>query len=203
MARLCGMVLGLALTATAVGQVGVLEVREIDGPVTRGEPILREDFERCEPTDAVLRDERKPDTWVLRTVDWPTPLLNATGQPPDLTYDPQLAGVYDIHLGTRATDFTVSLGMKLASEDEFTVITCPRETKQVHQDWEYCFRREVALDGEKIVMRALGSAVYVDYLKFVPILTSKRQARVAGGERRRHDCLRGRQTLRFPRRGAA
>jgi hypothetical protein len=133
-----------------------METREVELAPQAGEPIIREDFEHCEPADAVARDERKADSWVLRTKDWPTPLLNAVGNPPDLTYDPQLSGVYDIYVGSRATHFTVSMGLKLASEDEFTVITSPRGTETVHHDWEYCFRRDVKLDGEKIIIHALG-----------------------------------------------
>ena len=169
----------LAILAPVFAQTGRLEVREFDRPLKYGDPIIREDFERCEPADAVIRDERRPDTWVLRTQDWPTPLLNAVGKPPDLTYDPQLKGACDIHLGSRATDFAVSVGLRLASEDEFTIITCPRETKRVHRDWEFCFRRGVPMDGEKIVIRALGVAAYVDYLKFVPLIRSKVKARAA------------------------
>jgi sialidase-1 len=168
------------LAASALAQPGHMETREIERPPEPGEPIIREDFERCEPAGAVLRDERKPDTWVLRTKDWPTPLLNAVGNPPDLTYGPQLTGVYDIYLGSRATDFTVSVGLKLASEDEFTIVTCPRGTRKLHYDWEFCFRREVKLDSEKIIIHPLGHAVYIDYLKFVPApAVRKAIARVA------------------------
>jgi sialidase-1 len=170
---------GLVFATCALAQPGRLEIRELDRPKAYGDPIVREDFERCEPREAVVRDERGPDTWVLRTQDWPTPLLNAVGNPPDLTYDPELTGVYDIYLGSRATDFPVSVGLRLASEDDFTIITCPRETRQVHRDWEFCFRREVPMDGEKIVIHALGTAAYIDYFKFVPLVTGKVQARVA------------------------
>jgi len=168
------------LTTGALAQPGRMETREVDLAPQAGEPILREDFERCEPAGAVLLDERKADSWVLRTKDWPTPLLNAVGNPPDLTYDPQLSGVYDIYVGSRATHFTVSMGLKLASEEEFTIITSPRGTEKVHHDWEYCFRRDVKLDGERIVIHSLSHAVYLDYLKFVPSPTERKgTARVA------------------------
>ncbi len=172
------LILGLA--GCSLAQTGQLELREFDGAPRHGDPIIREDFERCEPADAVLLDERKPDTWVLRTKDWPTPLLNAMGNPPDLTYDPQLTGIYDIHIGTRGTDFPVAIGLRLAGEDEFTIISSPRETTRVHRDWEYCFRREVPMDGEKIIIHATGVAAYLDYIKFVPIVGGgKTQLRAA------------------------
>jgi hypothetical protein len=172
--------LALTLSVPLLAQVGRLETREVDLPANTGAPIVREDFERCEPREAVLRDERRDDTWLLRTADWPTPLLNAVGSPPDLIYDPQLTGLYDIYLGSRATHFPVTLGLKLASEDEFTIITSPRGTERLHYDWEFCFRREVKLDGERLVLRALGDAVYVDYLRFVPAPSTRRGlARVA------------------------
>jgi len=173
----------LVATLLALGpplkQPGTLVVREIDRTPELGDPIMREDFERCEPAGAVVRDERRPDTWVLRTKDWPSPLLNPIGDPPDLTYDPQLKGIYDIYLGTRATDFTVSVGLKLASEGDFTIITSPRGTQTVHYDWEYCFRREAPMDGERMVIHALGLAAYIDYLKFVPVIRGKVTARAA------------------------
>jgi sialidase-1 len=175
----CMMIAALALAGMGWSQPGGFVVKELDRPQTHGDPIIREDFERCEPQDAVARDERKPDTWVLRTKDWASPLLNPIGNPPDLTYDPQLTGLYDIYIGSRATDFEVSMGMRLSSEDKLTIITSPRGTKQVHYDWEFCFRREVKLDGEKIVIHALGAMAYIDYIKFVPIVGGKETRRVA------------------------
>jgi hypothetical protein len=171
--------LTILLAAPVVAQPGALVVKSLDCPPVYGDPIIRQDFERCKPGEAVLRDDRQPDHWVIRTKDWPTPLLNSIGKPPDLTYDPQLKGVYDIYIGTRATDFTVSMSLRLGSENEWTVVTSPRETRELHRDWEYCFRREVPMDGEKIVLRCLGPAVYVEYLKFVPIVSGKVRARVA------------------------
>ncbi len=175
-----GVIATLLTLAPPLGQNGALVTREIERPAQPEEPIIRDDFERCEPKEAVVRDERRDNTWCLRTKDWPTPLLNAMGNPPDLTYDPQLKGRYDIYVGSRATDFTVSMGLRLASEKEFTIVTSPRGTKEVHYDWEYCFRRAVPMDGEKIVIHALGAAVYLDYFKFVPCTgTEKVLARVA------------------------
>jgi hypothetical protein len=169
----------LLLLPPASGQVGGFEVRELARPVTYGDPIVRQDWERCQPAAAVVRDERRPDTWLLRTKDWPSPLLNPMGNPPDLTYDPQLKGEFDIYLGTRATDFEVSVGLKLASENAFSIITSPRETHTLHRDWEFCFRREVPLDGERIIIHALGVAAYVNYLKFVPVIRGTERRRVA------------------------
>lgn len=169
----------MLMLGTALADAGGWEWRELPRPRGLAEPILREDFDRGQPPGLVRRDERQPDTWILRTKDWPTPLLNAVGKPPDLTYDPQLKGVYDIYLGSRATDFPVSFGLRLSSEPDFTTITCPRGTETHHSDWEYCFRREVKLDGEKLVLRCLGPAVYLDYLKFVPITGGTARYRVA------------------------
>ena len=138
-----------ALAQPAAGP-GALEVRELELAPHPGDPIIRENFADFQPADAVVLDERKPDTWCLRTKDWPSPLLCSMGNPPDLTYDPGLTGVYDIYVGSRATHFPVVMGLKLASETDFTVITSPRGTTQVHYDWEFAFRREVRMDGEKV-----------------------------------------------------
>lgn len=173
------LLLLLSAISPLAAQPGGFVTKELPVPPASGDAIVREDFERCEPAGAVLVDERRADAWTLRTADWPTRLLNANGKPPDLTYDPGLSGVYDIYIGSRATDFAVNMGMKLSSEDEFTIITSPRGTKTVHSDWEYCFRREAPLDGEKIVIRSLGAAVYLDYIKFVPVTGGVAKLRVA------------------------
>jgi hypothetical protein len=170
---------GLLLSAMAVADLGGLTVQDLPPASYRGDPIVREDFERCEPAGAVLRDERRPDAWLLRTQDWPSRLLNAMGNPPDLTYDPQLSGVYDIYLGSRATHFPVAVGLRLAGEPDYTIITSPCELPDLHRDWEFCFRRAVRLEGEKLVLHALGAAAYVDYLKFVPVVEGTARARVA------------------------
>jgi hypothetical protein len=181
----------------AMAQSGGYVHKQLPLHARHGDPIVREDFQHCEPAGAVLVDRREPDKWVLRTQDWPSPLLNAVGDPPQITYDPQLTGIYDIYVGSRATDSPVSMGMKLAGEEQFNVITSPRGTKTVHSDWEYCFRREVPLDGEKIVIQSLGVAVYLDYIKFVPVVTGTVQARVAtdhvmiGQEEGRHFAFPG------------
>jgi sialidase-1 len=174
-----GLLLAMVLAAPTWAQEGGFVVKDLPLPGRYGDPIIREDFERCEPAGAVVMDERRPDTWLLRTRDWPSPLLNAMGNPPDLTYDPGLTGVYDIHLGSRSTDFPVSVGVRLSSEKELTVVSSPRATPVVHEDWEFCLRRWVRLDGEKIVLHATGDMAYVDYLKFVPHLGGTQRARVA------------------------
>ena len=138
-------ILALILRIAASAQTGGFETREVVEPPHFEDAIVRRDFQRCEPAGSVLLDERKDGKWVLRTKDWPTPLLNNIGNAPDLTYDPGLKGVYDIYLGSRATHFPVSVGLKMSDETQFTIITCPRETEEIHRDWEFCFRRAVQL----------------------------------------------------------
>lgn len=168
----------LPLTAGYAQEAGFV-IKQL--PVTTGspEPIIRDDFERCEPAGAVLVDEKRDGTWVLRTKDWPSPLLNSVGTAPDITYDPQLSGTYDIYLGSRSTDFAVSVGVRLASETGWSIITSPRATPVVHEDWEICVRRAVRMDDEKVVLHATGDTAYVDYLKFVAVEGTTREAKVA------------------------
>jgi len=175
--------LRLVVPSLLLGVGGVAEVepwmeKEVEW-VASGEPIVRNDFENCQPAGAVLVDERQPDHWVLRTKDWPGKMMNAIGHPPDLTYDPQLKGRYDIYLGLRSVNAVMSVGVKLSSEAGFTTVTAPMSGVNDHYDLEFCWKRDVALDGETILLRALGETVYLGYLKFVPRVLVKRTHRVA------------------------
>lgn len=43
--------------------------QELPAPRGYGDALIREDFDRDQPPGLVWRDERKPDTWVLRLQD--------------------------------------------------------------------------------------------------------------------------------------
>lgn len=139
--------------------------------VIRGEPLFRDDFERCQPQDKILRDENRRGFWNLRYHTWgENQLLFASAQAPEITFDPGLRGRYDIEVESRATGGPVSLALKLASEADFTVLRVPNEgaTKTRHFNVWLPFRKDVKLDGEKIVIAPAGHAVYLDAFKFTP-----------------------------------
>ncbi|MBI2297886.1 MAG: exo-alpha-sialidase [Armatimonadetes bacterium] len=153
------------------------------------EPVIWRAFETGEPADAVhVVDEATleaahgkvdwTDGWQLRHPGWTPALLNAVGKPPDLTLDPQMTDPCDIHLGLRSVNPTMTFGIKLSSEPEFTLITAPAATATHHFDFEFHWKAEAPMAGEKIVIHALGKPVYLQYLKFVPIRSVKQTARV-------------------------
>ncbi len=143
----------------------------------RGEPIFREDFERCTPRDKVLFDESRQGFWNLRCKTWgDNNLLHGGPGTPDITYDPALNGVYDIEVESRATDRPGGFGLKLASESEFTLLEVPNEgaTANKHFNVWVPFRKSVRLDGEKLVFRCTDKAAYIDALKFIPVSRFKK-----------------------------
>jgi len=71
----------------------------------RGEPIVKEDFERWPRDDKVLFDENRRGFRNLRCKTWgDNHLLLGNPEAPDITCDPALKGVYDIEVESRATD---------------------------------------------------------------------------------------------------
>ena len=151
----------------------------------RGEPIFREDFERCTPRDKVLFDESRQGFWNLRCKTWgDNNLLHGGPGTPDITYDPALNGVYDIEVESRATDRPGGFGLKLASESEFTLLEVPNEgaTANKHFNVWVPFRKSVRLDGEKLVFRCTDKAAYIDALKFIPVSRFKKFRPLAKNE---------------------
>lgn len=154
-----------------------------------GRPIVWRAFETGKPADAVrvgVETAGQPDYgpdppadhWAVRHPAWTPTLLNAVGKPPDLTLDPGIVGICDIYLGLRAVTPKMSLGIRLSSEEEFTVITAPAATPTHHYDFEFHWKWRVPMDGESVVVRALGQPLYLQYLKFVPWEARERTVRV-------------------------
>ena len=187
----------LALACAARGSVAAENgLGTIELPFQEyGPPIVREDFERCTPAHVIeVKDEttdqrkwladgatedRANGRWVLRHPGWTNTLINVVGSPPDLVYDPKLKGPHDIHLGLRTVDPYMSLGVKLSDEKEFAIITGPAATAQKHYDFEFHWRIAADLTGKQIIFRSVGRPVYLQHIRFVPLRSGTRRARVA------------------------
>ncbi len=138
----------------------------------RGEPVVKDDFERCTPRDAILADESRAGFWNLRYKTWGNKnLLNAAAKAPDIAYDPALKGCYDIEVESRATDRPGGFTLKLASEAEFTALDVPNQgaTATKHFNVWMPFRKNVRLDNEKIVIHSTGKTAYISGFKFIPV----------------------------------
>ena len=140
--------------------------------IVRGQPIIKDDFERCTPRDKILNDEARHGFWNLRYSTWgENYLLNANPAAPDVTYNPMLKGSYDIEVESRATDRAGGFALKLSSDPDFSLLDVPNDgaTKEKHFNVWVPFRKNVRLDNEKIVIRPAGKTVYIDSFKFIPI----------------------------------
>lgn len=145
-----------------------------------GKPILKEDFENSLPHGSVIADQLRPGFWNLRIRTWGgkgNKMLNPVGKAPDLTYDPKLNGIFDVYLGLRSVDKINTFGIKLSSEDKFVGITAPY-AGDTHRDFDFCWKRNASMDGEKIVLRSIGFDAYIDHIKFIPVL--KKELNVTG-----------------------
>lgn len=177
--------LNLLCVGVSWAQDSGLQEESFKATVT-GEPILWHDFASATPAEAVAKapepgttgGELPKDCWTLRHPNWTPDLLNARGLPPDLTLDPGRTEVCDVYLGLRAVDPTMTFGIRLSSEKEFTVITAPAATPTKHFDFEFHWKAEVPMAGEKIVLHSFGKPVYVQYLRFVPQVTTEQKALV-------------------------
>jgi hypothetical protein len=140
----------------------------------RGEPLIKDDFERCAPKDKILNDESRRGFWNLRCKSWgDNNLLHASSDAPDIAYDPALKGSFDIEVESRATDRPGGFGLKLASESGFTVLNVPNEgaTAKKHFNVWLPFRKNVRLDDEKLIIHYAGKAAYIDAFRFTPVGT--------------------------------
>jgi hypothetical protein len=62
----------------------------------------------------------------------------------------------------------MTFDIKLSGDTEFTTITAPAATPARHFDFEFHWRARAAMAGQKIIVRARGKPVYLQYVKFVP-----------------------------------
>ncbi len=159
-----------------------------------GQPVVWRNFEKGQPADSLIvtheetgessRAKEAPKSyWHVRHPGWTQRLLNAVGAPPDLALDPGIKGPCDIHLGLRAVDPGMTLGIRLSSEEEFTVITAPAATRNRHFDFEFHWKVRAPMtrpDGsaEQIVVRALGKPFYLQYIRFVPYVRTQAVHRI-------------------------
>ncbi|MCX6899463.1 MAG: sialidase family protein [Verrucomicrobia bacterium] len=151
----------------------------------RGEPIIKDDFERCTPKDNILNDETRRGFWNLRYKTWgENNMLNVSSEAPDIAYDPMLKGFYDIEVESRATDRAGGFGLRLSSEPDFTVLNVPNEgaTAKKHFNVWLPFRKNVRLDNEKLIIRYTGKTTYIDSFKFIPIGRFTKFQPLAGNE---------------------
>ncbi|NUQ64314.1 MAG: exo-alpha-sialidase [Pirellulales bacterium] len=156
---------------------------------TQGPPIFWRDFHLGEPASAIrvmseddLEAKRSlpQDTsyWLVRRPGWTPALLNAAGEPPEITFDPGVEDECDLWLGLRAVDPRMTFDIKLTGDQEFTTITAPAATSTHHFDFEFHWRARTALSGRKIIVRSRGKPLYLQYVKFIPYRQAKITRRV-------------------------
>lgn len=149
----------------------------------RGEPIVKDDFERCAPKDKILNDENRRGFWNLRYKTWgDNNLLYSNSDAPDIAYDPSLKGFYDIEVESRATDRAGGFGLRLSSEPEFASFDVPNKgaTAAKHFNVWLPFRKRARLDNARIVIRYTGKAAYIDAFRFTPVGTFTKFRPLAG-----------------------
>ncbi len=180
-AVLAGAALGAAVESP-------LKVQSVPAPGT-GEAIYWRAFETGTPAGALLvvpeaETPPKPGRnglksyWSVRHPGWTPALLNAVGQPDDVTFDPGRNEVCDIYLGLRAVDPRMTLGIRLDNEPDYWPITAPAATSTHHFDFEFHWRAAVPMAGRKVVVHSYGQPLYLQYLKFVPQVTTQQTVRV-------------------------
>lgn len=175
----------IARHVIVVGVAHIAVAARCEEAVVRGDPFVREDFQRCTPADKILCDESRAGFWNLRFKTWGGNfLLNAAADAPDIAYDPALKGEYDIDVESRATERPGGFGLKLSSEPEFTELSVPNRgaTTTRHFNVWMPFRKNVRLDGETLVIRSAGKAAYVDAFRFTPVVRFLKFRPLAAGE---------------------
>lgn len=165
------MAITACLMLCAQGEVSAAAQETVVMYAQAGPPIVREDFENCQPRDKVKLDERVNGCWTIRQKDWGSKLLMGSPGAPDLTYDPKLTGLYDVYVESRATHFPVAFGLKFTSDRDFTEIVVPNKgaTEKQHFSVEILVKKAVRMDGVQIAIRDTGKPVYLDAFRFVPV----------------------------------
>jgi sialidase-1 len=190
--------LSLCLGGLAAGQEDALSrlvLREV--PLPWQAEWRRDDFENCTPAAAIrVQDAKTKDSawlvpgdavkrpedghWLLRHPAWTKALLNVSGNPGPLMYDPKLKGEYDIILNLRAVDPRTETQIRLVGEAEFETVRTAEATRQRHFSEDVVWRKRQRLDGRRVEFRASpGFRCYLQGLTFVPAGKSGVKRRVA------------------------
>ena len=137
------------------------------------ETIIRNDFERCEPAQSILIDSSRDGYWNLREKSWSDDshnrMLNSVGSAPDLRYDANLMGWYDVYVGSRAVEGQSDFGVVFMPTGDTVIIRPPLGTRDKNWDIELPVRKHVRMDGVSIVLMNLQKKSYIRHLKFVRI----------------------------------
>jgi len=201
-----GIIIGssLAVVIAGISSLSGCTSNHSDTPRALEREIVREDFENCRPAEAILQDLDQAGYWNLRKKDWQTKLLTAAStNTPDLIYDPQLKGCFDIYAETRATEHEVAFGLRLTSDKEITVIKAPNEGASSNKHWnvKVLFKKNAVMDGQKIIIKNLGKKIYLDSLIFTrcdyPYLKSELDRLSKDVDRVHRDTLPAFMTNRF------
>jgi hypothetical protein len=114
-----------------------------------------------------------PGKWYRRTVAFAARgtilfYVPAGAVYPDLTCAPGLRGRYNCYVGTREVNAPTGLQLKLSGRDLASTVTPALATPEVHYNREILWAKDVALDGQTVLVHYFGRAIYLNYLKFVP-----------------------------------
>ena len=150
------------------------EIKPVKGIVDPEGTVVRTDLYNCTPrprTGGAFFN----NVWTFRRGSmFPPPsegTLHCCDNPDEvsITYDPKLAGVYDIYFGLRATCFATDLMVRLPGvEDAVRVRIAPVEqTVSAHENTEVLLARDVKMDGGKLTFLP-GGQMYLGYIKFIP-----------------------------------
>jgi len=160
--------------AAAEEKITGSEIKPVKGIVDPEGTVVRTDLYNCTPRPRT-GSSFSNSVWTFRRGRmFPPPsegTLHCCDNPDEvsITYDPKLAGVYDIYFGLRATYFATDLMVRLpGAEDAVRVRIAPVEqTVYTHENTEVLVARDVKMDGGKLTFLP-GGQMYLGYIKFIP-----------------------------------
>lgn len=94
--------------------------------------------------------------------------LQAGSTYPDLICRPRLTGRWDIWVNLREVNYLTGMQLKLSGRELAWTITPALGTLDVHTNRDILVARDVAMDGQTLLLHHIGRLLYFSYLKFVP-----------------------------------
>jgi hypothetical protein len=130
-------------------------------------------FLDMEPKDA-LSPSKTGNKWFYRNIAlFPLVsqgILHAGGdEVPDISYNPNLKGRYNLYVGMRGVWDVTEVQIKTSDMKKWATIRLPKHPNEVHVNYDILWATDVQMDNQRIILHNSHSLLFLGYVSFVPV----------------------------------
>ena len=131
-------------------------------------------FLEMEPKDALSTD-KTAGKWYYRNIAL-FPLVSQAilhagfdEMPPDISYNPNLKGRYNLYIGMRGVGEITEVQVKTSDMKKWATIRLPKHPNDIHINHDILWATNVPMDNQRIILHNSYFLLYLGYISFVPV----------------------------------